>query len=62
MQLIFFVLSIIFIYPNEDDSYTFTTKYSIDDGIIKYNKPNTLTTPGLVAGDSNAVDTFLKLL
>jgi len=29
---------------------------------IKYNKPNTLTTPGLVAGDSNAVDAFLKLL
>ena len=36
-------------------------KKTLNNFEIKYNKRNTLITPGLIAGDSNAVDKFLKL-
>jgi len=43
---------------NESGGKLITTE-NVD---VKYNKPNTLTMPGLVAGNSNAVNAFLKLL
>ena len=41
MRLIFFLVSIVFIYPNENDSYTFISKYSLNE-LIKKRTETTL--------------------
>ena len=41
MSLIFFLVSIVFIYPNENDSYTFISKYSLNE-LIKKRTETTL--------------------